>query len=119
MIFDRFLQLLDRTAFPRASYVFDFRQDVDAVQRKILGEMVHLSRESPAGESEDREDQRDHGENGGDAPDPTFQPADRWGQHEREQDGKRDRHEYVLRPVQHRNDEHASGKRHPRLQGLR
>ena len=117
--FDRFLQLLDRAAFPRSSHVFDFRQDVDAVQGKILGEMVHLPRESPAGETEDREDQRDHRENGRDAADPAFQPADRWSQHEREQYRERDRHEHVLRPVQDRNDEHAACECDPRFQRSR
>ena len=81
--------------------------------------MVHLPRQTPAGETEDREHQRDHRENGWDAADPTLKPGDRRSQHEREQDGERDRHEHGLRPVQDDNDEHTPGERHPRRQGLR
>ena len=81
--------------------------------------MVHLPRQTPAGETEDREHQRDHRENSGDAADPSFKPGNRRSQHEREQDGECDRHEYGLRPVQDDNDEHTPGERHPPPQCLR
>ena len=53
-------------ALARATHVRDLRQDVDAVARKVVGQMVHLPRQTPAGETEDREHQRDHRENGRD-----------------------------------------------------
>ena len=71
-VFDRLLQLLDRSPLARAAHVRDLRQDVGAVARKVLGQMVHLPRQTPAGETEDREHQRDHRENGRDAADPTL-----------------------------------------------
>ena len=118
-VFDRLLQLLDRSPLARAAHVRDLRQDVGAVARKVLGQMVHLPRQTPAGETEDREHQRDHRENGRDAADPALKPGDRRSQHEREKDGERDRHEHGLRPVQDDHDEHTPGERHPRFQCLR
>jgi hypothetical protein len=81
--------------------------------------MVHLSRQTPAGETNDGEHQRDHRENRRDAADPTLQPGDRRSQHEREKDGERERHEHGLRPIQDDDDEHTPGERHPRFHGLR
>ena len=118
-VFDRLLQLLDRPPLARAAHVRDLRQDVDAVARKVLGQIVHLPRQTPAGETEDREHQRDHRENGWDAADPTLKPGHRRSQHEREKDGECDRHEHGLRPVQNDNDEHTPGECHPRFQRLR
>ena len=81
--------------------------------------MVHLPRQTPAGETEDREHQRDHRENSWDAANPSFKPGDRRSQHEREKDGECERHEYGLRPVQDDHDEHTPGERHPPPQCLR
>ena len=81
--------------------------------------MVHLPRQTPAGETENREHQRDHREHGRDAADPPLKPGDGRRQDEREQDGERERHEHGLCPVQNDDDEHAPGERHPRLQCLR
>ena len=115
-VFDRLLQLLDRSPLARAAHVRDLRQDVGAVARKVLGQMVHLPRQTPAGETEDREHQRDHREHGWDAADPSLKPGDRGSQHEREKDGEGDRDEHGLRPVQDDHDEHTPGERHPRFQ---
>ena len=81
--------------------------------------MVHLPRQTPAGETEDREHQRDHSEHSWDAADPSFKPGNRRSQHEREKDGECERHEYGLRPVQDDNHEHTPGERHPPPQCLR
>ena len=81
--------------------------------------MVHLPRQTPAGEAEDAEHQRHHHEHGGDASDPSLKPCDRRTQHEREQDGERDRHENDLCPVQDDHDEHTPGECHPPPQCLR
>ena len=81
--------------------------------------MLQLTRQTPAGQREDGEDQRDRDENGWHAADPAFQPADGRGQHERQQNRERDRHEHGLRPVQDGNHEHTPGERQPRFQGLR
>jgi hypothetical protein len=62
--------------------------------------MVHLSRQTPAGKTEDGDHQRDDREDGWDAADPSFKPSDRRSQHEREKDGECDRHEHCLPPVQ-------------------
>ena len=96
---------------PRTSAIF--ARMFDAVARKVLGQMVHLPRQTPAGETEDAEHQRHHRENGWDASDPSLKPCDRRTQHEREQDGERDRHDDGLRPVQDDHDEHTPGERHP------
>lgn len=81
--------------------------------------MVHLPRQPPAGETEDGEHQRHHRENGWDTSDPSFKPCDWRSQHEREQNGERDWHEYGLRPVQDDYDEYTAGERHPSPQCLR
>ena len=81
--------------------------------------MVHLSRETPTGEAENHEHQRDRREDGRDAADPPLKPADRRRQHEREQDRERDRHEHGLRPIEDDNDQHTTGERHPRFHRLR
>ena len=118
-VFDRLLQLLDRPPLARAAHVRDLRQDVDSIAGKILGQIVHLPRQTPAGQTEDREHQRRHCENGWDAADPTLEPGDGRSQHEREKDGECDRNEHGLCPVQDDNDEHTAGERYPRFQGLR
>lgn len=81
--------------------------------------MVHLPGEAPAGETEYREHQCDHCENGRNAADPTLEPGDGRGQNERKQDGEGERHQHGLRPIQDDNDEHTPGERHPRFQRLR
>ena len=81
--------------------------------------MIHLSRETPAGEAENDEHQRDRREDSRDAAQPTLEPADRRRQDEREQDGECDRHEHGLRPIEDDNDKHTTGEYHPRFQGLR
>ena len=78
--------------------------------------MVHLPRQTPAGEAEDREHQCDDRQNGWDAADPSLKRRDRRRQHEREKDGEGNRHEHGLRPVQDDHDEHTSRERHPRFQ---
>ena len=83
-VFDRLLQLLDRSPFPCAAHVRDLRQNVGAVPRKVLGQIVHLPRQPPAGETKDGEHQRDHCENGRDATNPTLEPGDGRSHHERE-----------------------------------
>jgi hypothetical protein len=118
-VFEGLLQLLDGPSFARAAHVRDLRQDVDSVTRKVLGEMVHLPRQTPAGQTEDREDERAQRENGWNPADPTLEPGDGRSQHEREKDGEGDRHEHGLCPVQDDHDEHTSGERDPRFQGLR
>ena len=40
-----------------AAHVGDLREDVDPVAGEVLGQMVHLPRKPPPGETEDREDQ--------------------------------------------------------------
>jgi hypothetical protein len=117
-VFDRVLELFDRSPRARAADVGDLRQDVRAVARKILGERVHLPRQPPAGETEDGEHQRHHREHGRDAADPSFQPGDRRRQDEGEQDGERDRHQHGLRPIQDDHDEHTPGERDPSPQCL-
>ena len=56
----RLLQLLDRAAPARNPHVGDLRSDVGAIAGQVLGQMVHLPRQTPAGETERREHQRDH-----------------------------------------------------------
>ena len=53
-VVDRLLQLLDRSALAGAAHVRDLRQDVDAIARQVVGQMVHLTRQTPAGEAEHR-----------------------------------------------------------------
>ena len=118
-VFERLLQLLDRPSLARPAHVGDLRPDVGAIAGKVLGQMVHLPRQTPAGETEGREHQRDHRENGWDATDPPLKPGDGRRQDEREQDGERERHEDGLCPVQNGDDEHTPGERHPSSQCLR
>jgi hypothetical protein len=75
--------------------------------------MVHLPRQTPAGETEDAEHQRHRREHGWNASDPSLKPCDRRAQHEGEQDRERDRHDDGLRPVQDDHDEHTPGEHHP------
>ena len=70
--------------------------------------MIHLSRETPTGEAENDEDERDRREDSRDAAEPTLKPADRRRQYEREQHGKCDRHEDGLRPIEDDNDQHTT-----------
>jgi hypothetical protein len=114
----RFLQLLDRAALAGAAHVRDLRPDIAAIARQVVRQVTELARQSPAGEAEHREHQGDDGQNGGDAPDPAFEPGHRRRQDECQQDGQRDRNEDDLSQVQHDDDEHAAGERHPRFQGL-
>src|SRR5688572_5855648 len=79
--------------------------------------MVQLSRESPAGEAEHDEHQRDGGEYSRDAPEPTLEPADRRRQNEGEQHGECDRYDHRLRPIEDADDEDTPGEYHPRFQG--
>jgi hypothetical protein len=118
-VFDRLLQFLDRSPFARAAHIRDLRQDVGAVEWEVVGQVVHLPRETPASETENREHQSDHRENGRYTANPTLQPGDRRSHHEREKDGDCERHEYGLCPVQHDNHEHTPGERHPGFHGLR
>ena len=115
--FQRFLQLLDRASPARTAHVGDLRSDVGAIAGQVLGQIVHLPGQAPAGEAERREHQRDHHQHGRDATDPPLKPGDRRRQDEREQDGERERHEDGLCPVQNGDDEHAAGERHPGLHG--
>jgi len=118
-VFDRVLQLLDRSALARAAHVRDLHPDIGAVAGKVLSQMVNLPRETPAGETEDREYQRDHRENRRDAADPALKPVHKRSQHEREKDGECERYEHGLRPVQDDNNKDTPGERHPRFQCLR
>ena len=53
-------RLLDRSFLPRSAVIPDLRQDIGAMGREVVGEMIHLSRNSPTGEAENNE----HGRNG-------------------------------------------------------
>ena len=80
--------------------------------------MIHLSRETPTGEAENDEHERDRREDSRDAAEPTLKPADRRRQDEREQHGECDRHEDGLRPIEDDNDQDTTGEYHPRFQGV-
>jgi hypothetical protein len=54
--------------------------------------MVHLPRQSPADETENREHEQDGRENGRHAANPTLNPADGRSQHEGKQDSDGNRH---------------------------
>ena len=116
--FDRLLKLLDRSSFPCAADIRDLRQDIDAIGGEVVGQMIHLSRETPTGEAENDEHERDRREDSRDAAEPTLKPADRRRQDEREQHGECDRHEDGLRPIEDDNDQYTTGKYHPRFQGV-
>lgn len=106
------------SALARAADVRDLGQDVDAVTREVVRQAVHLPREPPAGETEHGEHEDGDGEHRRDTTDTALEPGDGRGEDEGEKDGKGDRHQHRLGPVQHHDDEHAAGERHPRLQGL-
>ena len=112
-VFDRLLQLLDRTALAGAAHVRDLRADVVAVRGQVLGQMVHLPRHAPAGEAEHREHQRDHDEHGRDAADPALERGHRRRQDECQKDGEREGHEDGLRPVQDDDHQHTARRTSP------
>ena len=116
--FDRLLKPLDRSSLSRSADVRDLREDVDAIGREVVGQMIHLSRETPTGEAENDEYQRHRREDSRDAAQPTLKPRDRRRQDEREQDGECDRHEHGLRPVEDDNDKYTTGECDPPFQGL-
>jgi len=58
--FQRFLQLFDGAAPARIPHVGDLRSDVGTIAGQVLGEFVYLPRQTPTGENERREHQRNH-----------------------------------------------------------
>ena len=113
--FQRFLQLLDRASLARKAHVGNLRSNVGAIAGEVFDQIVHLPGQTPAGETERREHQRDDDQHGRDPTDPSLKPGDRRRQDEREQDGERERHEDGLGPVQNGDDQHAAGERQPEL----
>ena len=55
----RFLQLLDRASPARKAHVANLRSDVGTIAGEVSDQMVHLPGQTPAGETESREYQRD------------------------------------------------------------
>jgi len=55
----RFLQLLDRASATRKAHVGNLRSDVGAIEGEVVDQLVHLPRQTQAGETERREHQRD------------------------------------------------------------
>ena len=47
-VVDRLLHFLDRSPFACAAHIGDLREDVAAVARQVVGEMVRLPGETPA-----------------------------------------------------------------------
>jgi len=81
--------------------------------------MVHLPRQTPTGEAENDEHQRDCREHSRDAAELPLEPVDRRRQDEGEQHGECDWHEHGLRPIEDDNDQHATREYHPPFQGVR
>ena len=64
---NRVLKLLDRSSLACSADVRDLRKDIDAIGGQVVGQMIHLARETPTGKAENDEHERGRREDSRDA----------------------------------------------------
>jgi hypothetical protein len=114
-LFERLLDLFDGPPSAGAPDVGNSLSDVVAISRQVGTQARRLSRHDPAGGAQHGEDKRDHQQDSRDATEPPLQTGNGWGEHEGQQDRKRNGDEHRLGPIEDRDGEDAPPKRQPRL----